>query len=244
VLELLPTDFMGMFGTAERPAARGVPRPFQTASGSQNVHDHGVSATVARNAAELLRRCAESEGRRAGVPPDAAACARANEGLLDAALGSDLPDRDKEAVLQVLDTLGAETHSRFGVSERQLLGLAWEFVGRLEEPRRADMKRNLCAQIATAVEGGKTVCSTGKMARVVAAFDGTGLLGATVVPMAAVSQELAAMAVRGRESGEAPRDAAARLRSEARKMYVDDLGLSASVVGPLIDSYADALEQD
>jgi hypothetical protein len=270
VLDLLPTDFQRMFG---KPYTEAAPRAFpapprpghappharpsgppRTAvaagfgSDAQNVHDHGVSATVARNAAELLRRCAAAAGRGPGQPPDSRVCDRAREEALDAALRSDMSEAEKTAVLQVLDTLGGERHSRFEVSERQLLALAWEFVAALDAGQRADMQRNICKQLAGAVERGKTVCSTGKMARVVAAFDGTGLLGTAVVPMAAVRQELGDMAARAREKhggepGSALSAVADRFAADARRLYVDGLGLSAAVVGPLIDVYADALRE-
>lgn len=247
VLDLLPTDFERMFGrTDAAPHAFPAPSHAGFRSDAQNVHDHGVSATVARNAAELLRRCAAAAGRQPGQPPDQRVCDRAREEVLDAALRSDLSEAEKTAVLQVLDTLGGERHSRFEVSERQLLALAWEFVAALDAVQRADMQRNICKQLAGAVERGKTVCSTGKMARVVAAFDGTGLLGTAVVPLAAVRQELGEMAVRARETHAAgePGAAADKFAADARRMYVDELGLSVDVVGPLIDTYAEALRED
>ena len=204
----------------------------------QNVHDHGVTAAVARSI-EALR---EAAGEECNTPDGVD---RAVEASVEAVLTADLSDVDsreaeriKSDALTVLDHLTETHHSTFGLSERQTLAAVWTSIAKTEDVEvRKGLQETLAKQLASAVERGNVVCSTGRISRIVSALEGTGLLvegGAR--PMWAVREELGSLAAKLRDNG----DGADAFRERATAEYVDKLGMSMAVMSPIIDEYAEA----
>lgn len=180
----------------------------------QNVHDHGVVQGLVRYLKQL---------------PEGAPDAR--EEVLAHALDSpDLSDDDKARVVMVLDSLGSEPHSRLGVSEMDVLG-------RVYAKLPAASRDILVRQLASGVEDGLVVCSTGKIARMLGSFDGLGVLSAgETKPMWVVKEELSRIAVQVRD--QFPDAGPNVLRQEFRRRAAKDYThLNPTVLEPILEAY-------
>ena len=233
-----PRMFVDTRGGGDETPPPAVPAPAPApARDDQNVHDHGV----VRSLVATVRALREEVG-------DAA------EGLLDVTvqrvrdgvLRADVLPPSKARALEVLDALGDAPHSTLGVGEREALRLVWAKMQTLPPASRSNAVDTLTEQLASGVESGAIVCSTGKIARVLGALDGLPFPEpAAVRPVWAVAQELMGLAARtreralegaspaereayegGGEGGEAVRRRMeAAFRERARQEYGDDLGL-------------------
>ena len=109
---------------------------------------------------------------------------------------------------------------------------------------------------AACVERDNVVCSTGKIARIIGALDGTEHVRG-LRPLSAVREELGALASavrrehvealpedrrRAYEAGELP-DATEAMRDDfarrSRRVYVDELRMHQTIVDPLVALYAE-----
>jgi hypothetical protein len=181
-------------------------------SDAQNVHDHAVVRSIA--------------GTLDGLTFDQDVDA-ARESMTATVLDAeDLSAAEKSDAIMALDSLSPEPHSVLGRSEQEVLAAV---LARIPEASRGVLGK----QLASAVEHGHVVCSTGKIARIAGALDGLDLEGhRDVAPTWAVREELAGLAVRMRDQGRSAQD----FVQAAEKTYLDDLGLSRDVVGPHIDA--------
>jgi hypothetical protein len=226
---------------ARRPAdpSAAVPRR----EDPQNVHDHGVSAATRANLAALQA----AVGQAADGGEAAAAAAEARDLAEVRAVVARLPAGElRQDAERVLDALTAATHGTFGVSERAALALVWRAIARRSgsEARKGALVETLARQLASAVEHGHVVCSTGKIARIVGALDGTGVMGAAAEaarPMWAVRDEIATLAARVRDEFSNGTAAAARqeFARRARELYAGQLGISPALLDPIVAEYAE-----
>lgn len=215
----------------------------------QNVHDHGVSSVTRRNLENL---CADQQKRMrkevgasspSSFPPAVGKgdehdrLARLRERIEGAlAANDDLSWRQKADAIGVMEGLGHVPHSTYGVSERQALLAVWDKIDGSEHEQA--LTETLAKQLASAVERGSTVCSSGKIARIVSTLDGTGD-SAVAVPMWAVREELAGLAVKSRDQNPDDDDAARdEFVRQARRQYVGDLGMCPSIVEPIISEFS------
>lgn len=197
-------------------------------SDAQNVHDHGVAAGVRTSIKELSARHGA---------PTRRGCIEAVQRARHAVLTSEEPEEEKLKALAVLEALTDHEHSALGASEQQVLALALkEIDAKPDAEARRDLAETLIKQLASGQERGMVVCSSGKISRIVGAFDGTGTFSSEARPLWAVREEMATLAARIRdEHGDdeaAGREAFARA---ARDEYVRRLGMSGHIVGPMID---------
>lgn len=201
----------------------------------QNVHDHGVTRSIKATLDKL---------QPSGDP--SASLQAVTAAVLD---HPELDAATKEAALHTLSTLhGDAQHSVFGMTEQAALDRVWHTISTQRNTTlRSNLTETLAKQLASGVEHGHVVCSSGKITRIVGTLDGSS--GAedgddvTVRPMWAVREELASKAasIRDRVSSlglgddKAETDAMTREFAEyAREEYVSRLGMSESIVGPLI----------
>lgn len=214
---------------------------------AQNVHDHGVSSATAHNLRSLQQRQTRQDQDQ--VPSTKKEDAEETRVLREVARGvenhPELPDAVKEDARRVLQQLhGRElgAHSTYGTTERGALATVWK---RIRDEERPDVRDNLTEtlgkQLASAIEHGSPVCSSGKIARIVGTLDGTAN-EAAAAPMWAVREEIASLAAKVSEEGERDgasddqqRDAFVR---RARQEYIDKLGMSPAVVGGIIDEFS------
>jgi len=197
---------------------------------AQNVHDHGVTSAVSTN----LRSMPSS--RRPGAAVDQVA--RGLRGCRG------LSEEDKENALRVLyDLNGRDVHSTYGVTEQEALASVW--AGIQASPYREDLVETLGKQLASGVEHGCVVCSSGKIARIVGTLDGVHN-DATARPMDVVRQEIAGMAIvvrneveaqYGDGSDEGEQEMRERLKRRAHEEYVRRLGMNEVLVTPLVEEF-------
>ena len=204
-------------------------------SDAQNAHDHGVCASVKRNI-DAMR---QQHDNAIGDPVDDSDY---HERMMDQILScqdAEVSAEAKTAAIMTLDSLNDNQHSRYGVSERELLALVMQSIAAAPDGAlRANATESLVKQLAGGVERGHVVCSTGKMSRMVGALEGTGLLCAEAKPMWAVREELGSLAAKVRdECGDNDQAAAKAFAAKARATYVQGLGMSEAVLAPLIEEY-------
>lgn len=211
------------------------------ASDSQNVHDHSVVRTMKKNIDRLY------EDTKGSLPTDTS---RAKEQVRNAILEqAGLSETEKYNALEVLDNLTSSTHSAYGRSEADVLKMVWSKIGATSDPgQRDNLKEMLGRQLASGIENGLVVCSTGKIGRLMGTFDGvvspeeSGMEASR--PMWAVKEELANLAAKVREEHEArgsTDDAAMRRDYEDRatQEYVGKLGMSKRVIEPIVQMYSE-----
>lgn len=192
----------------------------------QNVHDHGVMSGMKRRLALLEDRPDTGEG---DVTARVVMCVLESPGL-DAATKSD--------ALEVVASLGDSEHSALGISETGALARVWEAVR--DDP---DAREILVRQLASGIESGHVVCSTGKIARILATMDGisSDADDAVLRPVWAIREELATLAAKTRAEVEAGDDdaeaARALFRRRAADTYVHGLGMSAALLDPIVAEY-------
>lgn len=224
---------------------------------TQNVHDHAVVTSLKHN----LKALASNLNEPVALPKDHARIYGTLESVRDYVLtGAALDSREKADALQTLDALSKDTHSTMGASEVDALRIVWTRIqGTRDKQTQENLKETLAKQLASGVEKGHVVCSTGRIARIVGTLDGIEEAGATQVrPLWAVKEEIASMAARvrdqvlrgrpaadvqGYERGQRPdieADMKRSLTSEAVKTYCEDLGMNREIIMPIISQYADA----
>lgn len=166
---------------------------------------------------------------------------------------------------RVLQSLSGLTHGTFGVSEIQALSLVWSKLQSIDDPTmRTNLIETLAQQLASAVELGNVVCSTGRIARIVSSLDGTEIPGMKQLrTIETVREELGSLAAKTRddhlkllsdtekeayESGETTDATTAiseamkvKFRNEVQKVYITELGMSKSVLDPLTSVLEDVL---
>jgi hypothetical protein len=207
-----------------------VPTP-QYYSDSQNVHDHSVVKTVKKNIDAL------SHGNTPNYKT-----ASIKDRVRNSILNSDISEEDKYNALQVVDSLNETSkHSSFDVTESDALGMVWSKIQTHQGKEKENLEEMLSRQLASGVEHGNVVCSTGKIARILGSFDGVTNDGIEQVkPMYAVKEEIAGLAVKVRDRYEGSMSTAEMqnaFEKEVYKEYVDKLGMSASVVDPIVSVY-------
>jgi hypothetical protein len=207
-----------------------VPTP-QYYSDSQNVHDHSVVKTVKKNIDAL------SHGNTPSTNT-----ATIKDRVRNSILNSDISEEDKYNALQVVDSLNETSkHSSFDVTESDALGMVWSKIQTHQGKEKENLEEMLARQLASGVEHGNVVCSTGKITRILGSFDGVTNDGIEQVkPMYAIKEEIAGLAVKVRDRYEGSMSTAEmqnEFEKEVYKEYVDKLGMSASVVDPIVSVY-------
>lgn len=235
-----------MWLVEQLPVAATRPAPAHFMTDSQNVHDHAVTAATKRNLAALPPQTKTSPSQKAAT----------NAEITDVLLRlGNLTDQEALDAMRVLDSLSEAKHSTLGVSEREALTRVWGRIQQEHDPQlRDNLTETLAKQLASGVEHGHVVCSTGKIARITGTLQGADLNDMeTARPTWAVKDELATLAAKVRddvlggldasaaaayERGEPNSAAEERMKSEFRRRasetYVRELGMSAAVLEPMV----------
>ena len=201
------------------PVPDPVPAPaprLAITSDKQNVHDHSVMQGMSQSL------CAMSSGTDA------------KEDVTMYILESDASPAAKSDALAVLDTFGDSQHSTLEVSENAALNKVWARIQSLDSREKRDASDILVSQLASGVESGRVVCSTGKIARVVSTFDGLGD-DPVIKPMWAVREELGTLAARIRDVHDDPDIARNEFRKTAGETYAH---ISKDLLGGMVDDFA------
>jgi hypothetical protein len=208
------------------PTPTPVPTP-AFMNDSQNVHDHAVTQTLARTL----------ENIRTSTSADTDQQARDALELMNESLSVDMNAKDRGKVIQVISNLSTLKHSRFDQTEREVLSNVMQKIrDQKDEKLKKNLTETLVKQLASAVENGFVVCSSGKIARIAGALDGSGLKEVeTARPLWAVREELGSLASKMNEEGLKGDD----FRKEASRVYVEELGLNSNIIEPIIAEYAE-----
>lgn len=193
----------------------------------QNVHEHSVAAATKVELLALLKK----------------------HGSIQLLPVLELAGNAKK----VFESLSSQKHSAFGVSEQEALALVHAEI--TSHIHKYNLEETLLQRLNDCIEGGKLVCSTGKITRIVSTLQ--GLEGSSRMrPIYAVKEELASMAAHVRErilSDVSPQekrsyaegnseDLSASMRTEferqAMKQYVGELLMSQEVIAPLVSLYS------
>lgn len=198
-------------------------------SDAQNTHDHGVTTAI-KSAIDQLRS-------RHGSP-DVRQCESSMNRVRNSILESDESPEDKMKAMEVLDNIKAFGHSTYGMSEAQVLALADMELSKKGSDERQNGRESLVKQLATGVENGNVVCSSGKIGRIISTFDGTDTFDKLIKPMWAVREEMGSLATKIRDEHGDGTTGLRKFEQEARRIYINDLGMSDKIVSPIIEQYA------
>ena len=213
---------------------------------AQNVHDHSVMNIAKKNFKSMPLVTSENSTTEQKV-------------IKSIQSNKELSERQKSDALNVLGRLGDAETSGFGVSEKDVLSTVWSKINGEQD---ATVKRNLIEtlgkQLASGVENGVVVCSSGKILRMLGTLDGTDHAPEQLRPVWAVREEMGTLAagIRSRhvdslapeskasyDRGEMPElenNMKAEFNKKVNDLYVDELGMSKAVLGPIIREYEEA----
>jgi hypothetical protein len=268
----------GTFGTPGTPAERApaagiqVPEdhlhaPAVYATDTQNVHDHGVSSAVREN----IKAVVSELELELELGPDAKSYDRQEtiESVMKALRDSGTSEDDLNRAFRVVVSLVPDTISSVGCSQMDVLKATFRKIEKVRDPTvRKNLFESLGKNLASGVERGHVVCSTGKIGRIITTLEGVdqeqlagpdGSDGSKLqksVPIDVVRREIATLASKIRAdvlSESSERQVSdyntlpdsklsgtmdARFRDEVNRVYVDGLHLSEKVLSPIIDTYS------
>ena len=154
-----------------------------------------------------------------------------SEDIQTAILNAGMSPEDTENAMHVMLSLSGNVHSGLDVTE---LEAASKVLARFDE-LGADTEV-FARQLASAVENGTVVCSTGKIARILGSLDGIDASNA-LKPTWIVREELMGLAAKIRDSG----GSADQFKTEATATYTD-LGFSPGLVSAWTDEISAGFE--
>jgi hypothetical protein len=194
---------------------------------TQNVHDHSVISNTRLNLSSL---------------PEVSTL-ETDDAVRDVKQMIDMSDLNIETKHDALEMLGSlkDSETSIGVSQVSALSKVWKEILNIDDvTKQKNVKETLVRQMASGVEDGTLVCSTGKISRLIGTLDGIGRDGHKEArPMWAVRDEIARLAAKTRtDSGDEAKDV---FRKAVVSQYIDTLGLSESVIEPIITEYEEHL---
>ena len=197
----------------EDPIAFFAMEPTVVYEDAQNVHDHGVVASLRKAAAATVEETGNA----------------VRQEVIDA-IAETMPDLDEavkaDAIAFVADHVDDAPVASVGTSTAAALRATWKKIGDIEDPaRRANAAETLARQMADGYERGNPVCATGRVARILGALDGVTDSAVIIRPTWAVREELASMAAKCSNEG-----------------LGGDLGMIEEVVRPIVDEYKTYIE--
>jgi hypothetical protein len=144
----------------EEQARRGYTAPRVAVTDSQNVHDSGVTQSI--------RNVVRAWGEKYPSVIPSKALSEIQDELKKATIV------DKKDAQRVLDTIASSSTplSSVGQTEATILALAWEHSKSLPEAESKQARENLFQKFTECFEHGMMVCTTGRMTRLVSAFEG------------------------------------------------------------------------
>ena len=223
--------------------------------GSQNTHDHGVVTATKTNIKHLKDDCAGYVFREHSAVVDE--IVQLCNSVVEDSHSSGVSKDTLHDVFEVATSLTSDEYSDTGLTQIQILDLALKKMQSLNPQVSKGVQETLCKRMATGIEDGRTVCATGKIARIVSVFEGVEGNSQKAVSIAYVEREIAQMAAKvrddflervgpvGRKAYESAQSVpeygtsmAAALREKVTDEYVHKLKMSPAIIGPLIDLYS------
>lgn len=207
---------------------------------AQNVHDHAVVKITEHNLEQL---------RKVGGPAEGRFMIEISEAIVKHQHLGKGPLADATAVL---NSISSEHNKSLGTSEREALGIVWNKIQAQPPELRDNLTETLVKQLASGVEYGHVVCSTGKITRIASVLE-TLDDSMKAKPTWALRDELAILANRIREKylgklseenrttyneGKLPNVEEAmkkEFEQEARRTYCEGLGMNWTIISPIVE---------
>lgn len=221
---------------------------------NQNSHDHSVMSISKKNIQAL-----KGSYR---IAPNEVSDDQIMQDIIDSA--DTMSERQLQDARIVLRSLNhKDIHSSLDISEKRALEIVYDKIQHIEDPvLKRNLMETLGKQLSSAVEHGTTVCSTGRINRIIGTLDtvSTDDIGTKISqlrPITVVREELANLAAKTREDFVArlPIDDAmeyeagdrkdieqqmkAEFEKKAQSIYVDELRMSSDVLQPIVNLYSD-----
>lgn len=238
-----------------RQAGRRRRRPRDIGGGAQNTHDHGVVTAMKMNIKQLKEEHGAKLFREHSRVVDETMALCRN--VVDDPDSSGVSEETFHDVYDVATSLTKDTFSDTGLTQIQVLDLALEKIKSLDEHTSKGVTETLCKRMSTGIEDGKTVCATGKLARIVSVFEGVLEDTQKAVSIAYVEKEIAQMAIKVRDEfldkvgpvGKTAYESAQSvpeygtsmgkiLRERVQDEYVTKLNMSPTIIDPLVELYS------
>lgn len=227
---------------------------------TQNVHDHGVSSSVRQNIKAVV-----GEIRETGSDITSYDRQEVIEEVMKELRGTDMGESEMTDAFRVVVSLVPDKINSVGCSQMDVLHATFTKIKKVPDPViRKNLIESLGKNLASGVERGHVVCSTGKIGRIITTLEGVdgSSLGSSdnklqkSVPIDVVRNEISALASKVREdvlSGYSDQQVSdyersvdsklseemkERFRRQVHQTYVDDLHLSEKVLNPIIETYA------
>ena len=202
---------------------------------SQNVHDHGVAKVTQFN----INNLKDSSDSNKSVSDS-----KIQEIKNAIAKVKDVSDQTKKDALHVIDNLTELNHSSFDTTEKNALGMVWDNINKQNSDLKDNLTETLTKQLASGVEHGHVVCSTGKISRIMGTLDGVSNVVAR--PTWALRDEMSNLAIKIRkEATEKYGDTPAagthmqkEFEAQIKEEYIYKLGMSEKIIMPMIEEYA------
>lgn len=206
---------------------------------AQNVHDHAVVKITEHNL-EQLRKAGSADGRF---------MTEISEAIVKHQHLGKGPLADATAVLK---SITSEHNKSLGTSEREALGVVWNKIQAQPPELRDNLTETLVKQLASGVEYGHVVCSTGKITRIASVLETLDDC-MKAKPTWALRDELATLANTIREKylgklneenrtayneGKLPNVEEAmkkEFEQEARRTYCEGLGMNWNIIMPIVE---------
>jgi hypothetical protein len=216
----------------------------------QNVHAHTIVATTRANVKNLENTDVNGHGRE--NRPD-----EVKNQMSDFIMNSDeLTEKQKGDALATLDKLNDTLNSALQTSSNQALSSVWTRIHTnkdFDEQTKYNTVETLAKQLADARESGYQVCGTGVISRIIGTLDGVDQSMHQARPMEAVRDEMRTLAATTRDvvldrasqnevakynNGDITHlddDIQKEFEDNVNKIYIDELGMSKSVLQPFIN---------
>lgn len=213
----------------------------------QNVHDHAVSTAIKQNVKQIVEGVDEEYDRVELI-----------DSVMDELRGTNqLSDQKMCDAFRVLVSLVPDKIESVGCSQIDVLNATIKKINGVKQScLRSNLYETLGKNLASGVERGLVVCSTGKIGRIISTLEGTDLVAQKAVPIEVVRNEIATLASKVRDdvlsevsktdvecyNSSSVHTLSSKMRSRFEELvkttYVDGLGLSSKVLDPVVKMYS------
>ena len=226
----------------------------------QNVHDHGVAASVRENVKAVIK---ELEDREEDTSYDRQELI---ESVMIGLRDSGLDEPTLNDAFRVIVSLVPDNIESVGCSQMDVLNATFRKIERVEDSKvRMNLVESLGKNLASGVEKGNVVCSTGKIGRIITTLEGVdhqhmGEQGPRIqksIPLDVIRTEISSLAskvrtdvlaesskkdISGYNASPGSHHLSEKMdrvfRDRVKKIYIEELKLSDKVLSPIVETYS------
>lgn len=196
---------------------------------AQNVHDHGVSRVTHHNIQKIQEN---ADLKRDTVEKSI------DEIKYRILKQKNIPNTIKADAIHVIGKLNGMQHSQFNTSEKEALVSVWDKIKSHENEE--NLVETLSKQLASSIEHGQIVCSSGKISRIVGTLDGVS--NEPIRPLWALRDEISSIASKIQNDHDNIKNKNHAFEKRIKEDYIDKLGMSPKIIDPIIDEYKQGFE--